>query len=287
MQLELNNISLTYAISTPYETKALSDVSFSAKKGEFIAVMGQTGSGKSTLLKIIAGLEKPSSGTVFFNGEDINAYSYNKAKLRSYVGMVFQNPEYQLFESSVYKDVAFGLKHAEYTKDEKHRRVKNALETVGFEFDKIKDLSPLALSGGEKRRVAIAGVLAAEPELILFDEPVAGLDPVGRNDFVNTVKKLNKAGITIIMVSHNADAIAECAERILIFDNTKLIKDAPAAKVFADSKTLKNIGLEVNGAKYLADLLKKRGMCIDDKLYRYEEIVKAVAEKIKNAGVGK
>ncbi|MDE5996232.1 MAG: energy-coupling factor ABC transporter ATP-binding protein, partial [Eubacterium sp.] len=234
MQLELKSVSYTYAPNTAFSSKAISDVSLKIEKGEFIGIMGKTGCGKSTLLQLMAGLLDADVGSVFLFDEDINARNYNRRKLRENVGVLFQFPDYQLFETTVFRDIAFGLKHSGMKKSEVEAAVKEALEFVGFNYDKVKDKSPLSFSGGEKRKLAIAGVLAVKPKILLLDEPVAGLDSLGRKEFLNLLKKLNESGTTVIMISHNADALAEYASRILLMKDGRIEADGSAEEILSD-----------------------------------------------------
>jgi energy-coupling factor transport system ATP-binding protein len=203
----------------------------------------------------------------------INGRGYVRDELRRKVGVVFQYPEYQLFESTVEKDVAFGLKHADLCRQEASSRVKWALETVGFDFDKVRGLSPLGFSGGEKRRIAIAGVLTSKPKILILDEPIAGLDPLGRRSFLALTRSLNADGTTIIMISHNADALAENAGRIAVFEGGRLILDGPSKKIFADADGLRARGIGVGSARETARLLKMRGQNIPDDIITYDALL--------------
>ena len=194
MLIKIESVSFTYAPGTAFETAALSDINLSIEGGEFIGLMGHTGCGKSTLIQLIAGLLRPSRGKILLEGRDINQKGYERNELREKVGILFQYPEYQLFETTVERDIAFGLKYLPLSAGEKSERVRWALETVGFSFDDIAAQSPLGLSGGEKRRMAIAGVLAAKPQILILDEPVAALDPLGRCDFMEFISGLNRSG---------------------------------------------------------------------------------------------
>ena len=235
MSIEIRSVCCTYGSGTPFETKALKNISLTIEKGEFVGIMGRTGCGKSTLIQAIAGLIPISGGQLLLDGEDINAKSYDRSVLRRKLGIVFQYPECQLFEQTVEKDVAFGLKHSGLSNNEVHDRVKWALSVCGFDYDKVCKLSPLGMSGGEKRRIAIAGVLAVKPEYLILDEPIAGLDPLGRAAFLKLVTGLNAEGMTIIMISHNADCIAEYARRIIVLDNGELAADGTPQELFADA----------------------------------------------------
>lgn len=278
MPVELENLSYIYARGTPFETAALQNVTLRLDDGEFAGLMGRTGCGKSTLISLTAGLLPPTAGRVLLDGKDINAPGYDRAELRKKVGVVFQYPEYQLFETTVERDVAFGLRNFGLGKEETAARVRRALETTGFDFEKVRALSPLGLSGGEKRRVAIAGVLAAEPKLLILDEPVAGLDPLGREDFLALLDRLHADGTTILMISHNADALSEHAERILALKDGRLAADRPAAAFFADAAFLSQHGLGTSAPAHLADLLRERGRDIGP-VTRFDELIDALAAK--------
>lgn len=273
MPIELEHVSYTYAKGTCFETEALKDISLKINDGEYLGIMGHTGCGKSTLIQLLVGLMTPSGGKITLDGMDINARGYAREMLRRKVGIVFQNPEYQLFESTVEKDVAFGLKHAQLTKKEMLDHVRDAIETLGFDFEKVRSLSPLSFSGGEKRRIAIAGILAAKPEILILDEPVAGLDPLGRQFFLELIRRLHADGTTIVMVSHSADALADYAERIIILENGMRIMDGPAKEVFSDVKTLSAKGIGVSRARTAAYLLKMRGYAVPDDIVKYEELL--------------
>ncbi len=284
MPIEIKNVSYVYAKGTPFETTALQNVSLTIENGEFVGIMGHTGCGKSTLIQIIVRLMRPTEGKIFLDDKDINARGYNRSELRHKVGLVFQYPECQLFETTVERDVAFGLKHLNLTKTEQTERVKWAIEISGFDFQKVRDLSPLGLSGGEKRRVAIAGVLAVKPEVLILDEPVAGLDPLGREAFLKLTDELNAAGTSIVMVSHNADALAEYAKRIVVLDNGQIIMDGSAKKVFsnADRLTKKQIG--ISQPAIIAEMLRERGVDIKADTIRFDELVSQLVA-LKRGGV--
>jgi len=282
MPIELRNVSYDYNLYLKKKVPALSDVSLSIKDGEFVGIMGHTGCGKSTLIQLMAGLLSPSKGTVTLDGEDINARNYNRSTLRKDVGIVFQYPEYQLFEMTVEKDVAFGLKHSGLSEAEIVSHVKDALEVMEFSFDEIRRKSPLSLSGGEKRRVAIAGVLATHPKILIFDEPVAGLDPMRRQSFLRTVSKLNAAGTAIVMVSHNADALAEYAKRIIVLNEGNVISDGSVKEVFADSNKLTNHKIEVSTPRTIARMLSEKNVKIPDNTVSYSELLDAVKKHFRS-----
>ena len=273
MPIKLDNVSYTYAPGTSLAVRALRGVTLDVADGEFIGVMGATGSGKSTLIQLIAGLIKPTEGQILLDGENINAKKYDRDVLHRKVGLVFQYPEYQLFETTVERDVGFALRHLGLTKDETAAAVRAALETVGFDFDAVRDKSPLGFSGGEKRRIAIAGVLASKPGVLILDEPVAGLDPLGRQDFLNMVDALNAAGTTIIMISHNADALAEHARRIIVMKNGELIRDGSARDIFSDYYDLLRSGVGVPQVRRAAQMLRERGVDMPGNTIRYDEFI--------------
>ncbi len=273
MPIKLENVSYTYAPGTTLAVHALRGVTLDVADGEFIGVMGATGSGKSTLIQLIAGLIKPSEGRILLDGEDINAKRYDRDVLHRKVGLVFQYPEYQLFETTVERDVGFALRHLGLTREESAAAVKAALETVGFDYDAVRDKSPLGFSGGEKRRIAIAGVLASKPNVLILDEPVAGLDPLGRQDFLNMVDALNAAGTTIIMISHNADALAEHARRIIVLKKGMIIRDGSTRDIFSDYYDLVHNGIGVPQVRRAVQMLRERGVDMPGNIIRYDEFI--------------
>ena len=273
MPIKLDNVSYTYAPGTTLAVQALRGVSLEIGDGEFVGVMGCTGSGKSTLIQLIAGLIAPTQGSVLLDGEDINAKKYDRDALHRKVGLVFQYPEYQLFETTVERDVAFGLRHSGLSREETAAAVKAALELVGFDYDAVRDKSPLGFSGGEKRRIAIAGVLASKPRVLILDEPVAGLDPLGRQDFLNMVDALNKDGVTIITISHNADALAEHARRIIVLRDGALFRDGSAKEIFSDYFDLIHNGIGVPQVRRAAQLLRDRGVDMPGNIILYSQFI--------------
>lgn len=282
MPIELEHVSYTYPTPAGEDIPALSDVSFTIKEGEFIGIMGQTGCGKTTMIQLMAGLFKPSGGRILLDGQDINARSYDRSILRRQVGIVFQHPEYQLFESTVEKDVAFGLKHSGLNRREISERVAWALTTMGFSFDAIRAQSPLSLSGGEKRRVAIAGILAMRPKIMIFDEPFAGLDALGREAFLQLAKNLHASGLTMIMISHHADAIAELATRLLVLSKGKLSIDSTVEQAFSDISRMQSLHLDVSAARQISSLLSERGWALPSDIIRYETLLHAI--KVHKSG---
>jgi len=281
MPIVTTDLSYTYAPSTAFETRALDNVSLEIGDGEYVGIMGRTGCGKSTLIQLLAGLITPTAGAVFIDGEDINAPSYDRAELRKKVGVLFQYPECQLFETTVEKDVAFGLKHSGLSKDAVARNVRWALEREGFDFEKVRGLSPLGLSGGEKRRVATAGILAAKPEILILDEPIAGLDPLGRDTFLQLTEDLNREGVTILMISHNADALAEHARRLLVLESGRILLDGPPKEVFRNADLLRGLNIGVSQAKYAAELLRSRGVGLPPDIVTEKELLTALTGALK------
>ena len=276
MSIEVRSLCCTYGSGTLFETKALKNVSLKIKKGELVGIMGRTGCGKSTLIQAIAGLIPITSGEILLDGTDINGKGYDRSVLRRKLGIVFQYPECQLFEQTVEKDVAFGLKHLGLSKDEMQDRVRWALEICGFDCDRVRKLSPLGMSGGEKRRIAIAGVLAVKPEYLILDEPIAGLDPLGRGAFLELIKGLNAEGMTVIMISHNADCIAEYARRIIIFDDGELAADGTPQELFADTDKMRALHLGVSRSREMGLMLTEKGFDISPAVCTYDELFAAV-----------
>ena len=259
--LETRDLTQVYGAGTPFERMALDHVNIGVKKGEILGVIGHTGSGKSTLIQHFNGLLKPTSGEVLLSGHSIwDAKGKCDRKTRFAVGLVFQYPEYQLFAQTVEKDVGFGLKYSRLSREEKQERVRWALEQMGFSYEEIKDQSPLSLSGGEKRRVAIAGVLATKPELLMLDEPLAGLDPMAREMFLEFLEGLTGQGVSVVMVSHNVDALAQHAARIIGMKQGKIVMDGSCQEVLGDSRALRTIGLLGSEAAQTAELLLANGV---------------------------
>ena len=259
MQIIFDHVNYVYSGGTAYEHHALKDVSFSIQKGEFIGLIGHTGSGKSTLVQHMNGLVKATSGHIYYNGEDIYAPDYKLRDLRSKVGLVFQYPEHQLFETTVFKDVIFGPNNLGIDKLEAELRAYEALKTVGI-GDDLLDASPFELSGGQKRRVAIAGVLAMRPEVLILDEPTAGLDPRGRDDILEQIEKLHEdSKITIILVTHSMEDIANYADRLLVMNHGELVMDQSTKEVFARYKELEEMQLAAPQVTYVMNALNDNG----------------------------
>ena len=268
--LEVKNLTYIYSAGTPFEHKALDDISFSVERGEFIGIIGHTGSGKSTLMQQLNGLLKPTSGTVLLDGQDIWSDKKLTRQARFRVGLVFQYPEYQLFEETVYKDIAFGPKNMGLSAEEVDRRVREAAGFVGLTEQQL-EVSPFDLSGGQKRRVAIAGVIAMEPEVLILDEPTAGLDPVGRSEILGNIQSYRKAkNATIMMVSHSMEDVARLTDRLLVMNGSKLAMDAPPAQVFTHAEGLTQMGLNIPQVTQVFLELKKRGLDVKN-VYTIEQ----------------
>lgn len=268
--LEVKNLTYIYSAGTPFEHKALDDISFSVERGEFIGFIGHTGSGKSTLMQQLNGLLKPTSGTVLLDGQDIWSDKKLTRQARFRVGLVFQYPEYQLFEETVYKDIAFGPKNMGLSPEEVDRRVREAAGFVGLTEQQL-EVSPFDLSGGQKRRVAIAGVIAMEPEVLILDEPTAGLDPVGRSEILGNIQSYRKAkNATIMMVSHSMEDVARLTDRLLVMNGSKLAMDAPPAQVFTHAEELTQMGLNIPQVTQVFLELKKLGLDVKN-VYTIEQ----------------
>ena len=268
--LEVKNLTYIYSAGTPFEHKALDDISFSVERGEFIGIIGHTGSGKSTLMQQLNGLLKPTSGTVLLDGQDIWSDKKLTRQARFRVGLVFQYPEYQLFEETVYKDIAFGPKNMGLSAEEVDRRVREAAGFVGLTEQQL-EVSPFDLSGGQKRRVAIAGVIAMEPEVLILDEPTAGLDPVGRSEILGNIQSYRKAkNATIMMVSHSMEDVARLTDRLLVMNGSKLAMDAPPAQIFTHAEELTQMGLNIPQVTQVFLELKKLGLDVKN-VYTIEQ----------------
>ena len=268
--LEVKNLTYIYSAGTPFEHKALDDISFSVERGEFIGIIGHTGSGKSTLMQQLNGLLKPTSGTVLLDGQDIWSDKKLTRQARFRVGLVFQYPEYQLFEETVYKDIAFGSKNMGLSPEEVDRRVREAAGFVGLTEQQL-EVSPFDLSGGQKRRVAIAGVIAMEPEVLILDEPTAGLDPVGRSEILGNIQSYRKAkNATIMMVSHSMEDVARLTDRLLVMNGSELAMDAQPAQVFTHAEELTQMGLNIPQVTQVFLELKKLGLDVKN-VYTIEQ----------------
>ena len=282
--LRIENLTHTYSAGTPFERSAVKDISFAVNRGEFLGIIGHTGSGKSTLIQHFNGLLKPTAGRVLLDGRDIWAEPKKIRDVRFRVGLVFQYPEYQLFEETVYKDIAFGPKNMGRSGEELDRCVRWAAKLVGLS-SAVLEKSPFELSGGQKRRVALAGVMAMEPEVLVLDEPTAGLDPAGRENLMANIRNYHENhGGTVILVSHNMDEVARNAERILVLKSSGVLMDGTPAEVFARGEELLAAGLEVPQATRVAMALKRRGVDIDPAVYTVEELHRRLAALRKGGG---
>ena len=271
MSLKLEHVTYTYNPGTAYETHALKDVSLEIPQGQFVGVIGHTGSGKSTLIQHFNGLMRPTSGTVYYNDEDIWQEGYSLKRLRSHVGLVFQYPEQQLFEADVLSDVCFGPKNQGLSQEEAQERAETALLQVGLK-EKYFSSSPFELSGGQKRRVAIAGVLAMEPDVLILDEPTAGLDPKGRDEILDQIAYLHQERkISVILVSHSMEDIARYVERILVMNQGKKAFDGTPKEVFAHYKELETMGLAAPQITYIMHALRENGLAADTSAITVEE----------------
>lgn len=281
MSLILDHVSYTYEKETNMAVTALSDISLVIPEGQFIGLIGHTGSGKSTLVQHLNGLIKATDGTVYFNGRDIYEKDYPMKELRSKVGLVFQYPEHQLFEETVLRDVCFGPKNLGLSENEAQLRAFEALKKVGLP-EEYYDLSPFDLSGGEKRRVAIAGVLAMKPEVLILDEPTAGLDPGGRDEILTLIAELRrKTGITVILVSHSMEDVAEYVDRILVMNRGKILYDGTPAEVFGHYRELEEIGLAAPQVTYIMHALREQGLPVDVSVTTVEEAADEIVEALK------
>lgn len=277
--IKISDLSFVYSKKTPYEKLALDNINVTINEGEFLGIIGHTGSGKSTFIQHLNGLIKAQSGkiTVFDMELNVKKPKTDLRKLRSEVGMVFQYPEYQLFDETVAKDVAFGCKNLKLDKEEIEIRVKEAIETVGLNYDEIKDRSPFDLSGGQKRRAAIAGVIAMRPRVLVLDEPTAGLDPQGKKQILDLIVRLKQArNLTIIVVSHDMDEIVRYADRIIVFNAAKIAYDEPMKELFTHDKDLVDIGLDTPLAVKLVNKLRERNIDLGQGIVNDDDFVKAI-----------
>ncbi len=273
--LEAKNLQYIYSAGTPFEHKALDNISFSVNRGEFIGIIGHTGSGKSTLMQQLNGLLKPTAGTVLLDGQDIWADKALTRQARFRVGLVFQYPEYQLFEETVYRDIAFGPKNMGLPEQEVDRRVREAAGFVGLTPEQL-EVSPFDLSGGQKRRVAIAGVIAMEPEVLILDEPTAGLDPVGRAGILDNIQSYRKAkNATIMMVSHSMEDVARLTDRLLVLSGSSLVMDGTPEEVFVHAEQLVQMGLSIPQVTKVFLHLRHMGLDVPN-VYTIEQAVQAL-----------
>lgn len=281
MSIKLEHVTYTYSPGTAYEMHALKDVSLEIPDGQFVGIIGHTGSGKSTLIQHLNGLVKATSGKVIYEGQNIYDEGYNMRALRSQVGLVFQYPEYQLFEVDVISDVCFGPKNQGLSQEECEKNAKEALELVGFP-EKYYRQSPFELSGGQKRRVAIAGVLAMKPKVLILDEPTAGLDPKGRDEILDQVEKLHKeTGMTVILVSHSMEDIARYVERIIVMNHGEKMLDGAPGEVFRHYKELEKVGLAAPQVTYVMHDLKERGFDVSPDATTIEEAAEEIMKSLR------
>ena len=282
--ITVENLTHTYSIGTPFEQTAIRDISVTLTQGESIFVLGHTGSGKSTFVQHLNALLQPTRGQVKIDGEDINRDKISRRDVKRRVGLVFQYPEYQLFEETVAADIAFGPKNMKLPKDEIDERVREAAGFVGVE-ESLFSRSPLELSGGQKRRVAIAGVIAMRPEVLILDEPTAGLDPVGSRTIMENIRDYRqKSGATVLVVSHNMDDAARYCERLIVFDHGTIRMDGTPEQVFGRTEELMEIGLNVPKAAEIAAALRKRGIQLEGPVFTHEQLLHALRQTGEVAG---
>lgn len=282
MSIKAENIQYIYSEGTPFRTVALDEVNLEISEGDFLGIIGHTGSGKSTLIQLLNGLESPSAGKIHVNDIVVGEDKKMLSKVRQTVGLVFQYPEYQLFEETVAKDVAFGPMNLKLPQDDIDKRVKEALELVGFDYNSIKDESPFDLSGGQKRRVAIAGVLAMKPQYLVLDEPTAGLDPAGRNEIFDQIKKLHKkTKMTVILVSHSMEDIANMVDRVVVLFKGKIHMQGTPKEIYSQAEELKKIGLGVPQVAEIVTELRKRGFNIRPDIITVEEAKEEILKEVR------
>lgn len=283
MSISVKNLKYVYSENGPFERTALNNISFEINDGEFVGIIGHTGSGKSTLIEHLNGLLKPTEGNIIIDGEDITAKDCDLRKLRAKVGLVFQYPEYQLFEETVYKDIAYGPGNLGLSDTEINRRVHEAMSFVGLD-ENLLDKSPFDLSGGQKRRVAIAGVIAMNPSVLILDEPTAGLDPAGRNELLSRLKLLHEVkNTTIILVSHSMEEIARTVNKVMVLSKGSLVAYDTVSEIFEDNLFLESIGLDVPQICTLTHKLNDMGINIPKNMYNTEEVADAIYSIIKGA----
>ena len=283
-QIKVEGLRHVYSADTPFERVAIDGISLTIEPGQLVGIIGHTGSGKSTFIQHLNALLQPTAGKVYCGGKDINADKYSRKAVKAQVGLVFQYPEYQLFEETVYKDIAFGPRNMKLGEDEIDARVREAADFAGVD-EELFERSPLELSGGQKRRVAIAGVIAMRPGVLVLDEPTAGLDPEGcRQILANIMRYKEKTGSSVLIVSHNMDDVARLAERILVFSNGGIVMDGRPAEVFSQPEKLMEIGLSVPHATEIAMALRAHGVALPGAIYTHEQLRAAILEK-KGAGV--
>ncbi len=285
MEIRIEHLNYIYGLGTSYEKKALDDISLTIRSGEFIGIIGHTGSGKSTLIQHLNGLNRASSGQIFVDGRNIYEDGYPMRQLRFRVGLVFQYPEYQIFETTVLKDICFGPKNQGLSAEEAEGRARAAMRMVGLD-EHYEGKSPFELSGGQKRRVAIAGILAMNPEVLVLDEPTAGLDPKGRDDILGVLKQLHReSGITVVLVSHSMEDVADYASRIIVLDKGKVLYDDIPARVFSHVEELESIGLAAPQVTYVMRALRGKGWDVSQDVTTQAEAADEILEVLRKAGV--
>lgn len=286
MSIQVKNLTHIYEKGMPNESIALGNVSFEVEDGSFLGVIGHTGSGKSTLLQHMNGLLKPTDGSIVVGGVDITSPDVSMVEIRKRIGLVFQYPEYQLFEETVAKDVAFGPKNLGLSQEEINERVKEAIELVGLDYEAIKDRSPFELSGGQKRRVAIAGVVAMKPEVLILDEPTAGLDPKAHKDVLKMIETVHeKTGNIIIFVSHNMADIARMSDKVLVMDSGHMVMIGTPKEVFSNREELSRVGLDLPPITQLTEGLRQKGMEIEDTILSVDDAAVQIAKYLKDKGM--
>ena len=283
MSIKLTNVTYTYGLGTPFEKTALSDTNVEIHEGEFIGIIGHTGSGKSTLVQILNGLIKPTNGSVTVDGTDIGKNTKEALAVRHKVGMVFQYPEYQLFEETIARDIAFGPRNFGLSETEVEDRVKEAMDFVGLDYGTYANRSPFRLSGGQMRCVAIAGVIAIHPAYLILDEPSAGLDPVGRREIFSEIQRWHKEkGVTVILVSHNMEDISQMASRLLVLSQGSIVLDGDPLSIFAQyGDELQKAGVAVPPVNGVLQYLKGRGLAVDDRVRTVEQGAAAIYDCLK------
>ena len=284
MSIKITNLTHIYAPDSPFESKAIDNVSLEINDGEFIALIGHTGSGKSTLIQHLNGLLKANEGQILINDFDITASGVSLVDIRKKVGLVFQYPEYQLFEETIEKDISFGPRNLGLSEEEINQAVRYSMSLVGLDYEKSKDKSPFDLSGGQKRRIAIAGVLAMKPEILILDEPTAGLDPKGRDDILSNIKEIHeREKNTIILVSHSMDDVAKLADRLLVMNHGKVEFFDTPIEVFKNEARLKEIGLDVPQVLQLANQLREKGFEISSDILTIDDIKNEIVKNLKRS----
>lgn len=285
MSIKIENLTHVYMPKTPFETIALDNINLELEEGKFYALIGHTGSGKSTLIQHLNGLLKPTSGKIIIDGMDITDKKTVMSDVRKKVGLVFQYPEYQLFEETIEKDIAFGPINLGLDEEEVLRRVKRAMDMVGLEYEKYKDLSPFEISGGQKRRVAIAGVVAMEPKVLILDEPIAGLDPRGRDAILHQLKKLHEEyKHTVILVTHSMEDVADVAEEVIVMSDAKVMMKGTPREVFTKIDMLEEVGLGAPQITYLMQALKEKGIPVREDIFTVAEAKEEIRKYLAKGG---